>query len=425
MITGAGITGTDYSLSAVTMTIADGESTASATFTVLDDNVAEGMETATLSIFSPSARLDLGEQIARDITIADNDAGFTLNTTSVSVSESESTDSFTVVLDGAPLSDVVFFVSSDDTGEARVAPATLMFTPSNWDTAQTVTVTGVDDVIVDGDQTSTVTVSIDVESSDNAFDLVADQTVSVTTTDNVEFTLDVDDDGNIQALTDGILLIRYLAGFTGDSLVSGAVNESGGQRTAAADIIAWLDPHRTTFMDVDGDGESTALGDGILLLRFIAGFTGDALIAGAVNENGTRPTAEQVESWLNQFTGQGGGSAATANGPVAPRVDADPIDVRPAFSRKIDAQTHGLTATNDAVHRLTTNSDWRADLRLTDHLLVDSANRHRRIVRAAARMPGRTRSGLFHSLSAKSLELEELDFVFKDVFNLLTADVVQ
>ena len=35
--------------------------------------------------------------------------------------------------------------------------------------------------------------------------------------------LDIDGDGESKPLTDGLLLIRYLFGFSGDSLVSGAI----------------------------------------------------------------------------------------------------------------------------------------------------------------------------------------------------------
>jgi hypothetical protein len=47
-----------------------------------------------------------------------------------------------------------------------------------------VTVTGVDDTIDDGDQDTTVTISVDDNNSDNAFDGLADQTTTATTTDN-------------------------------------------------------------------------------------------------------------------------------------------------------------------------------------------------------------------------------------------------
>ncbi len=42
-------------------------------------------------------------------------------------------------------------IVSGDTGEATVSPATLTFTNGNWDSAPTVTVTGVNDAsLVDG-----------------------------------------------------------------------------------------------------------------------------------------------------------------------------------------------------------------------------------------------------------------------------------
>ena len=110
---------------------------------------------------------------------------------STSVSESGSTDTFTVALTAQPSSDVVLSVVSADTGEATVSPAQLTFTNSNWDTAQTVTVTGADDSVVDGSQTTAVTVAVVDGSSDDAYDSVADSTVSVTTSDDdtASFTL--------------------------------------------------------------------------------------------------------------------------------------------------------------------------------------------------------------------------------------------
>ena len=121
------------------------------------------------------------------VTTTDNDsAGFSIveSSGSTSVVESGTTDTFAVVLTSQPLTDVVLTVVSGDAGEATVDVSTLTFTASNWDTSQTVTVTGVDDPAVDGSQATTITVSVDDGNSDDAFDPVADQTVSVTTTDN-------------------------------------------------------------------------------------------------------------------------------------------------------------------------------------------------------------------------------------------------
>ena len=50
-------------------------------------------------------------------------------------------------------------ITSDDTGESTV-PASVTFTPVNWDTPQTVTLTGINDTIVDTDTQTTVTISV-------------------------------------------------------------------------------------------------------------------------------------------------------------------------------------------------------------------------------------------------------------------------
>ncbi len=81
--------------------------------------------------------------------------GFTVaeSVGTTATSETGTTDSFTVVLDTQPLTSVVIDVTSGDLGEGTVDVASLTFTNGNWDTAQPVTVTGQDDVLVDGDQT--------------------------------------------------------------------------------------------------------------------------------------------------------------------------------------------------------------------------------------------------------------------------------
>lgn len=51
-----------------------------------------------------------------------------------------------------PQQTVLLGVRSDDIGEGKAGPATLVFTPDTWKTAQTITVIGVDDRIKDGPQ---------------------------------------------------------------------------------------------------------------------------------------------------------------------------------------------------------------------------------------------------------------------------------
>jgi uncharacterized membrane protein YkoI len=100
------------------------------------------------------------------------------------VSESGTTQSFTVVLDAQPSSNVVLNITSGDTGEATVDKSTVTFTNSNWSTPQSVTITGVDDSEVDGSQNFNISISVDDANSDDVYDPLSDKTVAVTTTDD-------------------------------------------------------------------------------------------------------------------------------------------------------------------------------------------------------------------------------------------------
>ncbi len=159
------------------------------TVTPVDDPAIDGNITydVTVSVVDGSSDNNfdpLADQTV-SVTNADNDAaGYTVTPTSLNTSEGGGTQTFTVVLMAAPASNVVFSVTSGDTSEGTVSPGTLTFTPGNYNVAQTVTVTPVDDPAIDGNITYDVTVSVVDASSDNAFDPLADQTVSVTNADN-------------------------------------------------------------------------------------------------------------------------------------------------------------------------------------------------------------------------------------------------
>ena len=53
-------------------------------------------------------------------------------------------------------------------------------------------------------------------------------------------------------------------------------------------------------LDIDGDNEADPLTDGLLLIRYLFGFSGDVLISGAVSENAERTTAEQIEAYIDE-----------------------------------------------------------------------------------------------------------------------------
>jgi hypothetical protein len=74
----------------------------------------------------------------------------------LTTSEERTTDSFQIVLKSEPTANVTIPISSSDTTEGTVSPSSVVFTPQNWNVARTVTVTGIDDPVADGDINYTI-----------------------------------------------------------------------------------------------------------------------------------------------------------------------------------------------------------------------------------------------------------------------------
>ena len=99
---------------------------------------------------------------------ADNEAGITVSKNGLVTTEAATTDSFTIVLNSAPTDNVTIGLSSSDTTEGTVSPSTVTFTTSDWSTPQTVTATGVNDDVADGNVAYTI-ITAPATSTDTAY----------------------------------------------------------------------------------------------------------------------------------------------------------------------------------------------------------------------------------------------------------------
>ena len=123
------------------------------------------------------------------------------------------------------------------------------------------------------------------------------------------FDFDIDEDGQAQPLTDGLLMIRHLFGFSGTALINGAV-AAGAERREAAEIESYL-TENSAALDIDGDGKALPLTDGLLIIRYLFGFSGDALVQGAIAADAKIKQATEVEAQLFAVkSGSGGNNAA-------------------------------------------------------------------------------------------------------------------
>ena len=110
---------------------------------------------------------------------------------------------------------------------------------------------------------------------------------------------DVDENLEAKALTDGLLVIRHLFGFSGDALTSDGVVAGGAKRKTYEAISKYL-TEGDLELDIDGNGKPEPLTDGLLLIRYLYEFSGESLIKGAIGAGAKRNTAEEVEAYIKE-----------------------------------------------------------------------------------------------------------------------------
>jgi Domain of unknown function (DUF4347)/Cadherin-like/Right handed beta helix region/Cadherin domain/SdrD B-like domain len=108
--------------------------------------------TATATQVNGTSTLRSTSELSQNITISGVPAGITVVPGNLTTSELGSTAQFSVALTTAPTANVTIAISVSNPIEAMVSTALLTFTTSNWNTPQVVTVTGLDDSIIDGAQ---------------------------------------------------------------------------------------------------------------------------------------------------------------------------------------------------------------------------------------------------------------------------------
>jgi hypothetical protein len=183
----------------VTFTSANWNTNQTITVTGINDDIDDGNVAYQINISNASsADPKYNGLFATNVNVTNNDndtAGFTVSAISNTTSENATTATFTVRLNSKPATDaenyiVVVDVVSNDAGEGTVDKASLTFDHTNWNINQTVTVTGVNDDLVDGSISYSVILTVDGTSTTDAiYDLLNPADVSVTNTDNDAVTL--------------------------------------------------------------------------------------------------------------------------------------------------------------------------------------------------------------------------------------------
>jgi hypothetical protein len=263
--------GVDFDSSTILVAFADGETSKTISLPIIDDSIDEGNETFTLSLASSGSSAVLGTTTSATVTILDDDtAGVTISSPSVDVSEDGTTDSYTVVLTSQPTSNVEVDITSSSSelelstsGSAAASSVQLLFTPSNWNVPQTVTVSAVDDLDVESSPHSDALTHV-VGSQDPNYDGILVEDVVASILDN-----DVCGDGVCNPTEDSASCAADCT-VCGDGLITGGEVCDGANLAGSTCIHRGFDygtlacNNDCSAFDTSGCALNTC-GDGVLL----------------------------------------------------------------------------------------------------------------------------------------------------------------
>jgi hypothetical protein len=273
---------------------------------------------------------------------------------------------FTVRLNSEPLANVTLAISSSDTTEGSVSPASLTFTAANWNSPQTVTVTGVDDTNYDGTIAYTAVIGA-AASSDGLYNGLNPADISLTNTDNdspppTKFYA-VDDaapDRTFEYAADGTLLEFY-----GISTTNSAPR--GIATVTAGDRLWVVDASRNVFVYNNSGG---------LLGSWTAGSLATNATVEGISTDGTHiwivdARADRVYYYANAAARLSGSQNATSNFALA-NGNAAPKDLVFGTQSGVNYLWVVNDAATDRVFRYTLNASGVATA--ASSWLINSAN---------------------------------------------------
>jgi hypothetical protein len=292
------------------------------TITGVNDAVDDGNIAYTI-VTAPAVSGDsnYNEKNAADVSVTNTDddtAGVTVGTISRHTSEALLTANFTLVLNSQPTAAVTIPLESDDPSEGTITVASVIFTTVNWNVAQYVTVTGVNDFVADGDITYYI-ITGNATSTDPKYGAPASinpANVTVVNDDNdtVGVTVSLISDNTTEAggtATFTIVLdIPTTANVTipleSDDLLEGTI--------AVANVVFtadnWDEPQYVTVTGVNDNVDDGPQGYNIVTAAAAGGNYAGLLVADvAVTNTSDDPKGVTVTPTAGLVTTEGGGTA--------------------------------------------------------------------------------------------------------------------
>jgi len=116
--------------------------------------------------------------------------------------------------------------------------------------------------------------------------------------DIISASWDIDGNGDADALTDGLTILKAAFGITGQDMIDG---------TLASDSEMTLDDVESSMQktmsiaDIDDNGEVGALTDGLIVLRYLFDITDSKLTEGAISSDANREAHQSIVDHLEKY----------------------------------------------------------------------------------------------------------------------------
>jgi hypothetical protein len=115
--------------------------------------------------------------------------------------------------------------------------------------------------------------------------------------DIVSATWDIDGNGKADALTDGLTLLKASFGLSGQSMIEGSIATDSNM--TLEEIEGSMDK-AMTIADIDDSGDVDALTDGLMVLRYLFGVEDSGLTEGAISTNAKREAHQSIVDHLEK-----------------------------------------------------------------------------------------------------------------------------
>jgi hypothetical protein len=116
---------------------------------------------------------------------------------------------------------------------------------------------------------------------------------------NFSCILDIDGNGTVDPRTDGLMLVRAMFGLIGTAVTNGAL-ATDAKKTSWAEVQPLI---HMTALDIDGNGKTDPLTDGLMLVRAMFGLTGSTVTNNAIGNGATRTTWPAIRDYMNSVCG--------------------------------------------------------------------------------------------------------------------------